>query len=159
MLHTTLEDVDSIYTVYTIINILIILCLLGLIGALMISVKITFLKIMASAISSFIILIGVLDILNKTVNSKEYLEGFSTVVTKTNTLYLDDYTLVKNDSRYLIISRQTGMVNEIGEDSYMRYELCYQIELVKFDYIKTLKGLIVSIDAPGTGYRIDCFSE
>lgn len=156
MLHTTLEDVDSIYTVYIIINILIILCLLGLIGTLMIGVRMTFLKIMASAISSFIILIGVLDILHPSLVKKK---GVSTVVTKTNTLYLDDYTLVKNDSKYLIISRQTGMVNEIGEDSYMRYELCYQIELVKFDYIKKLQGLIISVDAPGTGYRIDCFSE
>ena len=156
MLFQTTASLDSMFIAYNVLCVLNLIIVLGGIVTLMTDVKRVFFRILATAIASVLILITITDIALPLLKEKEVV---AITPIKSKTLYLDDYTLVKNNDKYFIISRQTGMVSDIDADNYMRYELCYQIELVEYEYIKKVKGMLVSVEASGVGYRIDCFSE
>lgn len=81
-----------------------------------------------------------------------------TIVVEDSILKLntDEYALYYTTNEYIVVSRETGLVTKTTDLDYMRYELCLNIEIYKYDVLHKLSNGFITISNEDTIAEVKC---
>lgn len=81
-----------------------------------------------------------------------------TIVVEDSILKLntDEYALYYTTNEYIVVSRETGLVTKTTDLDYMRYELCLNIEIYKYDVLHKLSNGFITIANEDTIAEVKC---